>query len=154
MKRLVASLLVLLVTSSICGKEEPVDLQELNNVYLYTTHKYGCDGDCDYNSVLNAMKLGEEELWPIVTEPSAPGGVMHAPCGSSIFCGEESSMFAPNVKCSLTIDDCDSMETLETLQLDCRGDMVCIYEGQPSHDCCTVTGSIRGKEPDPSKPRA
>jgi hypothetical protein len=137
-------LILTLVTSSLCGKEKLPDLQELNNWYRYTTQKYGCVGDCDYNAVLNTMKLGEEELWPIVTEPTAPGGFMHAPCGSSIECGDEKEMFAPNVKCSLTINDCDSLEVLETLHLDCRGDMVCIYENKPSHDCCTVTGSTPG----------
>lgn len=138
-------LILTLVTSSLCGKEAPPDLKRLNEEYQYTTQKYGCVGDCDYSAVLNAMKLGEEELWPTVTEPTAPGGVMHAPCGSSIFCGDEETMFAPNVKCTLTINDCDSLEVFETLHLDCRGDMVCIYEGKPSRDCCTVTGSTRGE---------
>lgn len=133
-----------LSTSALCGKEKLPDLQELNNEYRYTTKGYGCSGDCDYNSVLNAMKMGEQELWPSKEEPSAPGGVMRVPCGSSIECGDEKSMFAPNVKCSLTINDCDSLDVFETLYLDCRGDSVCVYEDKPARDCCTVTGSTRG----------
>jgi len=145
MKLIVALILAAtLTTSAICGKEKLPDLQRLNIEYQYTTQKYGCSGDCDYSSVLNAMKLGEEKLWPIVNEPTAPGGIMHAPCGSSIECGEEHEMFAPNVQCSITINDCDSLEAFETLHLDCRGDMVCIYEGKPSRDCCTVIGSTPG----------
>lgn len=87
--KLPIALILILVTSSLFGKETFPDLQRLNEEYQYTTQKYGCVGDCDYSAVLNAMKLGEEELWPTVTEPTAPGGVMHAPCGSSIFCGDE-----------------------------------------------------------------
>jgi len=137
--------------------EDKADLQRANNEYRYTTHKYGCgssnvDQDCDYLSVLNAMKLGEEELWPIVTEPTAPGGVMRQPCGSSIDCGDENSMFAPNVRCTLTINECDvDSKVLETLHLDCRGDVSCIHEGRPSRDCCTVTRSTHGEEQEPTR---
>lgn len=137
--------------------EDRADLQRANDEYRYTTHKYGCgssneDQDCDYLSVLNAMKMGEEELWPIVTEPTAPGGAMHAPCGSSIDCGEESSMFSPNVRCTLTINDCESLGVFETLHLDCRGDLSCFHEYKPSRDCCIVTGSTHGEEQDPTRP--
>jgi hypothetical protein len=126
--------------------EDKADLLMANNEYRYTTHKYGCRGDCDYSSVLNAMKLGEDELWPIVSESSVPGGIMHAPCGSSIECGEESSMFASNVRCTLTINECDfDAKVLETLHLDCRGDFSCFHEGYPSRDCCVVIGSTRGE---------
>lgn len=140
MNRTSLFLITFLVTLSALG-EDPE--------YQYTTIKYGCSGDCDYISVLNLMKMGEQELWPIVTEPSAPGGVMRAPCGSSLYCGSESFMFAPNVQCSLTINDCESLEVLETLYLDCLGDVSCSHEGWPAQDCCKVTGSMYGQEQDP-----
>ena len=151
-------LLPLLVTLGLANEplsaEDRADLQKLSDDYKYTTQKYGCYGDCDYISVLNAMQMGEKELWPIITEASAPGGVTRAPCGSSIDCGEESSMFSPNVRCTLTINDCDTDKLLETLHLDCRGDLSCLHEGKPTRDCCTVTGSTHGEERDPNKPRA
>lgn len=153
MTKILSILVALGLASEPLSTEERADLQNLNDGYRYTTQKYGCHGDCDYISVLNAMKMGEEELWPTITEPTAPGGVMRAPCGSAIDCGEESSMFAPNVRCTLTINDCDTDKLLEVLHLDCRGDFSCHREGKPSRDCCTVTGSTH-EEQDPSKPRA
>jgi hypothetical protein len=162
MNQILTGLLIALgLASEPLSVAEKEDLQRISDEYRYTTQKYGCgsgnaDADCDYISVLNTMKMGEQELWPIVTEPSAPGGAMHAPCGSSIDCGDgdESSMFAPNVRCTLTINNCEGLDVLETLHLECRGDVSCFHEYKPARDCCVVTGATHGAEQDPKKPEA
>lgn len=150
-QRLFPLLVALGLASEPLSAEDIADFQRANDEYLYTTYKYGCgidneDQACDYLSVLNLMKMANDELWPIVTEPTDPGGAMRAPCGSSLDCGDEGSMFAPNVRCTLTINDCDSLEVLETLHLDCRGDISCFHEYMPSRDCCIITGSTHGEE--------
>jgi len=127
-----------------CEDSDKNIYQNSVDIDRYTTVKYGCQGDCDYNSVSNAMALAEASLWPIVDEPSAPGGTVREPCGSSIYC---SPLMAPTSKCFVEVNDCEDRDNkvLETLILSCRGDIACKLEGLPASECCSVIGSKPGE---------
>ncbi len=45
----------------------------------YTTEKYGCVYECDFNSVSNAILYAEQLLWPITSDPE--GRLLRTPCG-------------------------------------------------------------------------
>ena len=114
----------------------------------YTTEKYGCYGDCDFNAIYNVMALAGFKLWAEVKDEHT-GDTYHAPCGGKAMCRKP--YLAENVVCYVEETDCNFGEetgkyqdpkVLQTYLLDCRGDRICV--GGAAEDCCIVTKTIKG----------
>jgi hypothetical protein len=112
--------------------------------FQYTTERYGCEGDCDYNAILNAQTLAGERLWPEVVDSYGVKGL--APCGGVVDC---LGLLAPNVACIVERTDCDfthiEPKVLKTFLLECRGDLACQRELMRPEECCQVVREINGK---------
>lgn len=123
------------------------DIGEWLKIVKYTTEKYGCYGDCDYNAIYNVMALAGFKLWAVETD-KVTGDTYHIPCGGKAMCRKP--YLIENVFCYVEETDCNFGDTekyqdpkvLKTYLLDCRGDRICV--GGAAEDCCIVTKTING----------